>query len=578
MVILCVCLASIFSLHVSSDKIMGIPTALSIEFKTNNAYATPCTEDLPTPQPVTDSDLDKTYDAVIIGAGVAGLEAAHQLHLKGIDDIVILEKNDRIGGRVWSVDHEGTCIEEGGSWIHGGVGISDVNLNPLFKIANKYQILTKQTDLSSAVIRDSDGMKYDDTTEKIWNNFTAHVKMRTDDFDNALAENNLKYFVDEYYKKHYENANKIEKAMFNFAVFSWAEFDQVADADDISVNSLDASQYFENDDDNEVIFADGYDQIVKVLSEGLENKIKHATVTHVDYSKQPVLVTTDQDTTFKGKYVISTLPLGVMKNKAVKFNPTFESSMPDKALAIDTLMNGTMDKYFLIFKTQTPFWIDDIDKDWIFRLPDNGTDKSWLAFFNMYKYTEQPILLAFNVGNSTIKLENEDDSTIKKDVMAKLGKMYDQTIPEPELIRTTYAKDPSFYGSYSFVSAGGNRDSYQNLAVPLNQRLFFAGEATLYHYIGTVHGAYISGYTVAQEIQALEGKVDSPLTQLKNGVEPEDIICKGINFEENYKLWGKIIDGKFSNPVCVSVDTSDRTANWNWWQKYNGPGTTFPWW
>ena len=120
MAILCVCITSVvfLSIPVSSDKtIEGIPIALSISTLTNNAYATSCTSDLPTPQLVTDSDLNKTYDVIIIGAGVAGLEAAHQLHLKGIDNVVILEKNDRIGGRVWSVDYKGTCIEKGGSWI-----------------------------------------------------------------------------------------------------------------------------------------------------------------------------------------------------------------------------------------------------------------------------------------------------------------------------------------------------------------------------------------------------------------------------------------------------------------------------
>lgn len=575
MAILCVCITSVvfLSVHVSSDKSMeGIPIALSISTLTNNAYATPCTSDLPTPQLVTDSDLNKTYDVIIIGSGVAGLEAAHQLHLKGIDDIVILEKNDRIGGRVWSVDYNGTCIEKGGSWIHGGVGISDVPLNPLFKIAKKYDIQTKPTDVSSAVMRDSDGKEYTDTTEDIWNDFTNYVNATTKNFtDDTLTENNLKYFVDDYYQKNYENANKTEKAMFNFTVFSYAEFDQVSETDNISVHALNVSQYFENDEEaNEVIFVNGYDQIVKVLSEGLENKIKHATVTHVDYSKQPVLVTTDQDTTFKGKYVISTLPLGVMKNKTVKFNPPFESSMLDKAMAIDTLMNGTMDKYFLIFnKTQTPFWINDIDKDWIFRLPDNGNDRSWLAFFNLYKYTEQPILLAFNVGNSTIKLENEDDSTIKKDVMTVLGKMYDQTIPEPELIRTAHAKDPSFYGSYSFVSEGSHKKNFEDLAAPIGKKLFFAGEATLYDYMGTVHGAYLSGYVTAQEIQALEHKVDTPLTQSENGVPLLHVICK-----ENYTH--VIIPSKNVRVACIS-EASKQDLTKIWGLEKEAFKVTFPW-
>ncbi|MCL9683768.1 FAD-dependent oxidoreductase [Legionella maioricensis] len=39
------------------------------------------------------------YKVIIIGAGVAGLEAAHYLQDHGITNYIILEARDRIGGR-----------------------------------------------------------------------------------------------------------------------------------------------------------------------------------------------------------------------------------------------------------------------------------------------------------------------------------------------------------------------------------------------------------------------------------------------------------------------------------------------
>ena len=580
MAILYVGIASVvfLSVHGSSDTIMeGIPIELSMGVLTNNAYATPCTSDLPTPQPVTASDLDKTYDVIIIGAGVSGLEAAHQLHLKGIDNVVILEKNDRIGGRVWSVDYNGTCIEKGASWIHGLNNDSAIH-NPLYEITLDKKMNTVKTDAESVIVRDSNGTSYTDFHDTSWNyyeNFTNFADV-TKNSNESLSKSNMKNLVDRYYDEHNKNWSKMERSMFDYSIFWNQEFDQAADLDNISTDSLYVNQYFEGDENNEVIFTNGYDQIVKFLSEGLENKIKHATVTNVDYSKQPVLVTADQNT-FKGKYVISTLSLGVMKNHTVKFYPNFEDAddqtIQKKAQAINILKNGTMDKYYLIFNKTEPFWIHDDAYDWINRIPDNSSDRSWLTFLNLHKYTGKPILLAFNMGDSAIKLENKNDSVIKEEVTAILEKMYDQNISEPYIIRTSHAKDPSFYGAYSFVSAGGEKNDFQDLAAPINQRLFFAGEATTFQYMGTVHGAYISGYTAAQEIMALEGNADPPLTQLKNGVTPEDIVCK-----KDYKLWGKIIDEEFTNPICVSVETSDRTSSWDWQQVYNGPGTTFPWW
>ena len=57
-------------------------------------------------------------------------------------------------------------------------------------------------------------------------------------------------------------------------------------------------------------------------------------------------------------------------------------------------------------------------------------------------------------------------------------------------------------GAYSYVLAGG-MEAQALLALPLGNRLFFAGEATQsdgHH--ATVHGAYASGLRAAEEILA----------------------------------------------------------------------------
>jgi len=57
-------------------------------------------------------------DAVVIGAGVAGLSAARELSAAG-RDVLVLEARDRIGGRTWTVDLAGAPADLGASWIHG---------------------------------------------------------------------------------------------------------------------------------------------------------------------------------------------------------------------------------------------------------------------------------------------------------------------------------------------------------------------------------------------------------------------------------------------------------------------------
>ena len=60
------------------------------------------------------------YDAVIIGAGLAGLEAARDLRARGLR-VIVLEARDRVGGRVENIVlPDGSYLEMGGQWIGSG--------------------------------------------------------------------------------------------------------------------------------------------------------------------------------------------------------------------------------------------------------------------------------------------------------------------------------------------------------------------------------------------------------------------------------------------------------------------------
>lgn len=59
---------------------------------------------------------------VIIGAGASGLAAATKLYENGLNNFIILEAENRIGGRVNSVEFGGSIVDIGGQWVHGEVG------------------------------------------------------------------------------------------------------------------------------------------------------------------------------------------------------------------------------------------------------------------------------------------------------------------------------------------------------------------------------------------------------------------------------------------------------------------------
>ncbi len=57
-----------------------------------------------------------SYDAIVVGAGLAGLTAARELRKKG-RRVLVLEARGRIGGRTWTDTFNSWEIERGGAWV-----------------------------------------------------------------------------------------------------------------------------------------------------------------------------------------------------------------------------------------------------------------------------------------------------------------------------------------------------------------------------------------------------------------------------------------------------------------------------
>ncbi|KAJ4957885.1 hypothetical protein NE237_024996 [Protea cynaroides] len=79
---------------------------------------------------------------VIIGAGMAGLTAAHKLYsttaATELFELYVVEGGDRIGGRIYSSEFGGDRIEMGATWIHGIGG------SPIHKIAQEIHALESE--------------------------------------------------------------------------------------------------------------------------------------------------------------------------------------------------------------------------------------------------------------------------------------------------------------------------------------------------------------------------------------------------------------------------------------------------
>lgn len=73
--------------------------------------------------------IDRECEAIVVGAGYAGLSAARRLAAEGVD-VLVFEARDRVGGRVWTVRTEsGALVDQGGHWAGPGqkhlLGLAD---------------------------------------------------------------------------------------------------------------------------------------------------------------------------------------------------------------------------------------------------------------------------------------------------------------------------------------------------------------------------------------------------------------------------------------------------------------------
>ncbi len=416
---------------------------------------------------------------LVIGAGLAGLAAAGELHNQG-HDVVVLEARDRIGGRIWtSTKWDDAPVDLGASWIHGVEG------NPLTKIAKEINAKFYLSNYESTINYATSGRPLSAQAE-------ARLAALQDKVEEVLtevqdAEDDLS--VDEAIAAAFkgDKLSADDQRLLNFVLNSTLEQEFSGSTGELSAQWLDDAKAFPGDD---AIFLKGYRLLVDYLSKGITIKLQQ-TVQAIDWSGSAVRVTTNK-AKFLADAVLVTLPLGVLKAGKVKFTPALPKA---KQNAIATLGMGVLNKCYLRFAEA--FWPTDVDwLEYISKEPGAWTE--WVSLMRTHKL---PVLLGFNAADRGREIESWSDAEIVDDAMQTLRTIFGDAIPDPlDAQITRWASDPYAFGSYSFNAVGYSPALRKALAKPLGHKLFFAGEATEHQYFATAHGAYLSGLRAAREI------------------------------------------------------------------------------
>lgn len=399
---------------------------------------------------------DLKYDGkvVIIGAGAAGLYAGYILKSKGID-FTIIEASSAHGGRMGKLtgfaDYD---IDTGAQWLHGENNILGD--------------LIKKTGVKTAV--DNSEMSY-------WFNGQLVDALPKDPF--IFEKDDL---PDQSFKD-YAHAQGFDAEYDN--IVEAIAGDQGASASLLSAywNNKEEENWVSGDDDFK--FANTYfdlinDHIAKPVLDHIEYD---RPITHIDYSGEKIELTDAMGNTLTADKVIVTVPISILKLNEISFTPPLAT---EKTNAFSKIGMGPGMKVFLKFNHK--FYAENIV---------GGSICAAYADDSVGKNTSDNVLLAFVMGDQAAYLHSlGSDVAIANALLLELDAIYDgqATASIVASVVYDYTDKPFIKGAYSFSTVGiGN--ARQIAAKPVNDKLFFAGEAmNINGHHQTVHGAVESGY------------------------------------------------------------------------------------
>lgn len=465
---------------------------------------------------------------VIVGAGVAGLGAAHVLSLLNCH-VTVLDARPRIGGRMHTIGSgafEGQ--EDGARWIHGGT--ENLVLRRLFDALGLSMYSTPgdetyQSGMSSLLMKLSNGSSVPAAQVLSSREAYERVDEAMERFDERRRERGEPDMtVGAVYDKVAPTAmrsGRLTDRLRRLLAFHFrqnVEGNFGADARGPTGLSLDDTygnapytDFYKVDkrgrnSNTDTVPVGGFASLVDALcasmrrsartqillgADGEVVSIQYAI--NVDPTNTSVVLQTRSGRVFHASVAFVTIPLAVMQRHPPHFKPPLNAF---KQQALRSLAMGALDAVMLRWPIAAQFWPANVSG--FGYLPEPGsTLNGYTLALNAQAIgppISAPILTFYLGGVAARKLEEKSDAEVSREAHAVLEHMFGHTVPTPTHVRVTrWVSDRFAGGSYTYVPVGGDAAAALVLASPIaNGRLRFAGEATCHRMYATVHGAYVS--------------------------------------------------------------------------------------
>jgi len=415
--------------------------------------------------------LPTNPDVVIIGAGAAGLSAARTL-ITGGKSVVVVEGADRVGGRAYT---ESKTF--GVPYDHGCFNVMGPQNFDLLDMAKQWGFELRNMNAMPETLFIGDRKASEQELAQYgqtWSAMTSALNVAGragEDVSWASA------MPDDFHERQFAGLSQTWMAPMGFA----------ADFKDLSI--MDWWNYGAVPNRN--MIKEGYGTLVARMGEGLPVKLS-TPATLVDWSGDGVSVETP-DGTIRAKACIVTMSPGVLSAGSIRFAP----ELPDwKQQAIGNLPMGLLTKVSLQFDGER-FGLPS-NAYLIYDVPNEMPAEA--CYFVTWPF-EFDHMFGFVGGEFGWELSAAGTEAAVDFALGEVVKMVGSKARK-HFVKghlTDWAENPWTLGAYA-TAKPGHYNARAELAKPVADRVFFAGEATAGPYIMLCSGAYMNGEVVAKDV------------------------------------------------------------------------------
>jgi monoamine oxidase len=406
----------------------------------------------------------RSVDLVIVGAGAAGLAAARRATEAGLS-FVVCEAMDRIGGRAHTESVTfGTPWDRGCHWLHSG------SENPFAKLADQYGFHYLR---QSPIRRSFDGTRWlagaeqAEIDKQVFGLWGQVVKAGDLGDDVSAAE-----VVD----LNHPWISILRTAMAG----EWGvDIAEVSVRDDVAYRDTDENWPVE----------EGYGALVARHADGIPVELK-TPVTRIRWDGPGVLVETPTGT-IDARAAVITVSTKVMLDDVIDFSPALPA-WKQEAYAAITLGNANK----VSFKIDRNLLGGEHNTAWIRVTEDQG------MWFQLRPFGRD-MANGYIAGSIGAAVEAEGEGAMIAIGRQALASAFGSDILKAIQIEacTMWQHEPWIRGAYG-AAQPGKAHLRRDLATPLDDRLFFAGEATSPDFFSTCHGAHLTGIAAVDLAEA----------------------------------------------------------------------------